>query len=153
QDAKDADRRRIELQAKEADLERARQELEQGKAALQRDRGELERMRTEARQRAIAAAVQVPSEPTSIGPPPSPERDDLITMPISKHDAEELETFLHKGLPSRADDFSKEPMTGFEVEPATGIDHRMEARATGLPDFEDEKTGDDGPSIGVEIDE
>jgi len=180
QDGKDGDRRRLELQSQQTELERLRAELEQQKAELKRkiaehdatvaevrraqaelkrDRGELERMRAEARQRVIAAAVQVPSEPTTVGPPPSGERDDIITKPMGRHEVDEIETMLQTALPARRDpnDFAVEPATGFEVEPATGIDDSMAARAAGLPDFaEGEKTGDDGKGLdpdSVELDD
>ena len=154
-----------DLGRREAELERQRQELEQGRAELKRkladheaaigemrrsqqelvrDRTELERMRADVRQRVIAAAVHVP-EATAVTPSPLDlgSRDDIITKPIGRQEVEEIESMLQTSLPTkRENELTREPGTGFEVEPATGIDVSGGTRAAGIPDF-DEKTGED----------
>ncbi len=150
-DTKELDKKKLELQNREAELERMRQELDHARAELkrkqgeheisvaefrraqlelQRDRTELERMRAEARQRAIAAAVAPPPEPTTIGPPPE-RGDDVMTRPLSRHEVEDIETSVVAALPPapmppRVTDPSgpaSAPVSmGFDLEPATRID-------------------------------
>jgi hypothetical protein len=138
-DSKDTEKKKLELQNREAELERMRQEIEhmrtdlkrkqgehevsvaefrRAQLELQRDRTELERMRAEARQRAIAAAVQVPAEPTTIGPPPTERPDDITTKPISRQDVDDIETSMVAALPA-----APEPPADFQTESATGKDH------------------------------
>jgi hypothetical protein len=110
--SKEADRKRSELAAREAELGRAQQELERSQAELlrsqqelersrvelernrtelERSQGELDRMRAEARARVIAA-VQTNAELTMIGSAPTPDRDDILTKPIGRTPADELES-------------------------------------------------------------
>jgi len=163
-DSKETEKKKLELQNREAELERMRQELEHMKAdvkrkqgeheitvaefrraqlELQRDRTELERMRAEARQRVIAAAVQPPEEATQIAPRPT--GDDVTTKPISRQDADDIETALQAALPKH----------DFEQEMATHIadgSRRGKNGARGVHDFDDsEATGDDGE--GIEVDD
>jgi hypothetical protein len=118
-ESKEVEKKKSELQSREAELERLRQELDHDKAEvkrkhgeyessmaelrraqleLQRDRTELERMRAEARQRVIAAVVQQPEEATTIAPRPS-GGDDVTTKPISRQDVEDIETSMVSALP------------------------------------------------------
>lgn len=119
-DSKETERKRAELHNREAELERMRQELDHAKAELkrkqgeheisvaefrraqlelQRDRTELERMRAEARQRVIAAAVQVPAEATTIGPAPTGGGDEMMTRPMARQEVEDIETSVLAALP------------------------------------------------------
>ena len=124
------ERQRKELDARTRELEAARKELEaknreldaRGKE-LERQHKELERLRAEARARVIAQ-VQMPVEATTIGPPPSAERDDA-TRPVGKQDLEahdELSTDLVSALPARPRPDSSE----FEAEVATRHDAAAE---------------------------
>jgi hypothetical protein len=162
-DSKEAEKKKQELQNREAELERMRQELEHTKAELkrkqgeheisvtefrraqqelQRDRTELERMRAEARQRVIAAAVHVPTEPAALGPPPTTGGDDIMTKPITRQEIEDIETSTLAALPPP-------PPAGGELGPNG---HRTASAV-----FDDsEETGEDGKALGaieVEADE
>jgi hypothetical protein len=167
-DTKDQERRKVELQNREAELERLRQELEHAKAdlkrkqgeheitaaelrrsqlELQRDRTDFERMRAEARQRAIAAAVAVPGDATTIGPPPE-RGDDVTTKPISRHDVEDIETSMVAALPPAP--LAPPPTTDFEIEAKTRTDGHSSngARPHALTTFEDnEHTGNDATPL------
>ncbi len=119
-DTKEAERKRAELHSRETELERMRQDLDHAKAELkrkqgeheisvaefrraqlelQRDRTELERMRAEARQRVIAAAVQVPSDATTVGPAPTSGGDEMMTRPMARQEVEDIETSVLAALP------------------------------------------------------
>ncbi|HEY5927440.1 MAG TPA: hypothetical protein VIV11_37405 [Kofleriaceae bacterium] len=165
-DTKEVERKKVELQNREADLERQRQELEQTKAELkrkqgeheitvaefrraqlelQRDRTELERMRAEARQRVIAAAVQAPEEATTIGPRPD-RGDDVTTKPITREDVDDIETSMVAALPTKE----------FENEVAARLDdlHGGNGQSKPVLGFdESEQTGDDSKAIQLEVDD
>ncbi len=104
--ARDVDRRRAELAAREGELERARAEhdrrtrdaerraieldavsadLASRAAALDQTRADLERMRSDPRSRSFDAEA----EATLIGPPP--EREEVATRPIQKSAIRELD--------------------------------------------------------------
>jgi hypothetical protein len=203
-EAKEAERRKAELHAREGDLDRLRHELDQAKADikrkladqeinanelrraqadLQRDRAELERMRAEARQRAIAAAVAVPSDATAVGPSPG-DRDELATMRVARQDIDDIESSIQAALPppprAGAETLPPPPMrflasaprTGAETLPPPpqpgGLRHRDEEDTGVGPDakfgrngtgginaFDDsEQTGDDAARLDdVEVDD
>lgn len=100
--SREVERARLELDVQKAELAKQRAELEHQKTELLRDRAELDRLRSEARNRAIAAAQKMTEKPetdeaTVIGAPP--QREDLETKPISK---QELADIVATTPPSRA---------------------------------------------------
>jgi hypothetical protein len=112
----DAKNRELELKTRELDAKN--RELEARGKDLERQHKELERLRSEARARVIAA-VQMPSEATTIGPPPTEERDDA-TRPVDRQDLDgpdDLSTDLVSALPQR-----KRAHSDFESEGATRHD-------------------------------
>jgi hypothetical protein len=181
--SKEADRKRSELVAREAELGRALQQLAQSQAELERQRTEheaalaehrhaqldlerskteLERMRAEARARVIAAAQATP-EATVIAPNAlAADRDELNnTNPIGRHNSDDIETALARALP-RADSqpFESESHTRFEAEVATNDDVKSNGanghRSRAVSSFDDhEPTGDDAHAAlaDVEVDE
>lgn len=142
-DTQEIERKRVELQNREAELERMRQDLEREKLELkrkhadhelsaaelrraqmelQRDRTELERMRAEARQRVIAAAVQVPAEAPPVGSAPVGRGDDIATRPISRQDIDDIETGLQAALPPVPDTPAKSVLPDIDAEISQRID-------------------------------
>ncbi len=108
-EAKDHTRQTQELSRREQELARREQDVA-------RQRGELERLRAEQRQR-VLAQVQMPAEATTIGPPP--EREDLSTKPVARHDVEEVAT---ESRPALAPRVPKRPESDFSAEDATRLD-------------------------------
>lgn len=105
-----------ELRRAQLELTRDCADLEHVRADLERMRVELERMRAEARQRAIAAAVQVPTDATTIGPPPSAAGDDGTTKPITRHEVDDIETSLQAALPAALPEPPATPAKPIEVD-------------------------------------
>ncbi|HSD89533.1 MAG TPA: hypothetical protein VLB44_18510, partial [Kofleriaceae bacterium] len=175
--AKEIDRRQKDLATRESELQRQIQELARNSAELERNRTEhelaqaeyhraqlelersrteLDKMRAEARARVIAA-VQVPSEATTVGPPPPAPNDDIVTKPIGRQDVDDIETSVQSAL---ARITSKKKDNDFAIEPGTSIDSTVPSKKNGVPaagPFDEEKTGDDGkvPSAlaNVELDD
>ena len=138
---------KAELKRKQNEHEISATEMRRAQTELQRDRAELERMRAEARQRVIAAAVQPTEDATQIAPRPKMEGpgpapgageargDDVTTKPISRQDADDIETALQNALPR------------LDPEPSR-------SNGRGVQGFDDsEETGEDGSRLTVEVDE
>jgi len=155
----DLERNRIELDRKQREFERRSIELEVSKAdlagrlaiaererlELARDRSELERLRSEARNRVIAAAQQ--GETTAVGDVPREIRSEepsAATKPMTKAEiegvspsADDIETALQSAL-------SRPDSQGEFEHASTGVSDASEIRAETdddpSRDFEDEGT-------------
>jgi hypothetical protein len=94
--ARDLDQRAKDLDRRASELETAQTELAAAHGDLERNRVELEKLRSEARNRVIAAVQSVTDieieEPTSIARPPS--SNDAETRPIPKDELDEIEESL-----------------------------------------------------------
>jgi hypothetical protein len=141
-ETKDAERRRGEIAAREAELRGVHQDLEAKKKELDAERGkldgergkleaergkverekaELERIRTEAR-KSVSDSLSNLAESTTIGPPPSAARDEIETKPIGRASIEEIETAMQAALPPA--DLPPPPRASseFEAEQATNFE-------------------------------
>jgi hypothetical protein len=140
--SRELERRAIELDVVKAELAGAKAEVDRAKAELARDRAEIERMRSEARNRVIAAAQKSTesAEATSISPPPTDRGDS--EMPTKPITKTAIDDLESALAPRNEDSFVDDLKTG--VVDALAIEDKGE-------DVEHAVEGDD--QVMIEFDE